>query len=85
GSRFRQYKRALRSVLEGLYKLVGEPVIDKLHTLGVPEQSRIWWCPTSVFCSLPLHAMGPIPSNDGVKRYFSDLYIPSYTPTLSAL
>jgi CHAT domain-containing protein len=29
--------------------------------------------------------MGPIPSNDGEKRYFSDLYIPSYTPTLSAL
>ncbi|KAI0291164.1 CHAT domain-containing protein [Multifurca ochricompacta] len=80
-----EYKRALRSVLDGLYNLVGEPVIHKLHTLGVPEQSRIWWCPTSVFCSLPLHAMGPIPSYDGVKRYFSDLYIPSYTPTLSAL
>ncbi|KAI0291363.1 CHAT domain-containing protein [Multifurca ochricompacta] len=80
-----EYKRALRSVLDGLYNLVGEPVIHKLRTLGVPEQSRIWWCPTSVFCSLPLHAMGPIPSDDGVKRYFSDLYIPSYTPTLSAL
>ncbi|KAI0298339.1 CHAT domain-containing protein [Multifurca ochricompacta] len=60
-----KYKRALRSVLESLYNLVGEPVIDRLCTLGVPEQSRIWWCPTS--------------------RYFSDLYIPSYTPTLSAL
>ncbi|KAI0293141.1 CHAT domain-containing protein [Multifurca ochricompacta] len=80
-----EYKRALRSVLDGLYNLVGEPVINKFRTLGVPEQSRIWWCPTSVFCSLPLHAMGPIPSDDGVKRYFSDLYIPSYTPTLSAL
>ncbi|KAI0294722.1 CHAT domain-containing protein [Multifurca ochricompacta] len=80
-----EYKRALRSVLDGLYKLVGRPVIDRLRALGVPEQSRIWWCPTSVFCSLPLHAMGPIPSDDGVKRYFSDLYIPSYTPTLSAL
>ncbi|KAI0298378.1 CHAT domain-containing protein [Multifurca ochricompacta] len=80
-----KYKRALRFVLEGLYNLVGRPVIDRLCALGVPEQSRIWWCPTSVFCSLPLHAMGPIPSNDGVKRYFSDLYIPSYTPTLSAL
>ncbi|KAI0298389.1 CHAT domain-containing protein [Multifurca ochricompacta] len=80
-----KYKRALRSVLKGLYNLIGEPVIDKLRTLGLPEQSRIWWCPTSVFCSLPLHAMGPIPSNDGIKRYFSDLYIPSYTPTLSAL
>jgi len=29
--------------------------------------------------------MGPIPSDDGVLRYFSDLYITSYTPTLSAL
>ncbi|KAI0292638.1 hypothetical protein B0F90DRAFT_230142 [Multifurca ochricompacta] len=75
-----KYKRALRSVLEGLYNLVGEPVINKLRTLGVPEQSRIWWCPTSVFCSLPLHAMGPIPSDDGVKRYFSDLYIPHIHP-----
>ena len=29
--------------------------------------------------------MGPIPSDDGKELYFSDLYIPSYTPTLSAL
>jgi CHAT domain-containing protein len=29
--------------------------------------------------------MGPIPSRNGRKRYFSDLYIPSYTPSLSAL
>jgi len=81
----RQYQRALRSVLKSLYKLVGQPVIEELRRLKIPEQSRIWWCPTSVFCSLPLHAMGPIPSNDGVPCYFSDLYIPSYTPTLSAL
>ncbi|KAH9057575.1 CHAT domain-containing protein [Lactarius vividus] len=47
--------------------------------------SRIWWCPTSVFCSLPLHAMDPIPSDDGEKLYFLDLYICSYTPTLTAL
>jgi len=81
----KQYQRALSSVLDGLYDLVGRPVIERLHILGVPEQSRIWWCPTSAFCSLPLHAMGPIPSDDGVKRFFSDLYIPSYTPSLSAL
>ena len=81
----RQYQRALRSVLESLYELVGQPVIKELRRLRIPEQSRIWWCPTSVFCSLPLHAMGPIPSDDGILRYFSDLYIPSYTPTLSAL
>ena len=81
----RQYQRALRFVLKGLHELVGKSVIQELRRLKIPEQSRIWWCPTSVFCSLPLHAMGPIPSDDGVSRYFSDLYIPSYTPTLSAL
>jgi len=81
----RQYQRALRFVLKSLHELVGRPVIKELQRLKIPEQSRIWWCPTSVFCSLPLHAMGPIPSDDGVPRYFSDLYIPSYTPTLSAL
>ncbi|KAH9005623.1 CHAT domain-containing protein [Lactarius hatsudake] len=82
-----EYQDALSSVLKGLYELVGEPVIKKLRLLGVPEQSRIWWCPTSVFCSLPLHAMGPIPLGDtsDSERYFSDLYIPSYTPSLSAL
>ena len=80
-----EYQDALCSVLKGLYELVGEPVIKRLRLLGVQEQSRIWWCPTSVFCSLPLHAMGPIPSNHSSERYFSDLYVPSYTPSLSAL
>jgi tetratricopeptide (TPR) repeat protein len=80
-----KYQDALCSVLKGLYDLVGEPVIRRLRLLGVPEQSRIWWCPNSVFCSLPLHAMGPIPSSNTREQYFSDLYIPSYTPSLSAL
>ncbi|KAH8978823.1 CHAT domain-containing protein [Lactarius akahatsu] len=80
-----KYQDALSSVLKGLYKLVGEPVIKRFRLLGVPEQSRIWWCPTSVFCSLPLHAMGPISSSDTPDRYFSDLYISSYTPSLFAL
>ncbi|KAI9441133.1 CHAT domain-containing protein [Lactarius psammicola] len=80
------YNKTLEYILKELYNLVGKPVIDRLRQLKVPEQSRVWWCPTSVFCSLPLHAMGPIPSDDGGdKRYFLDLYIPSYTPTLSAL
>ncbi|KAH8978738.1 CHAT domain-containing protein [Lactarius hatsudake] len=79
------YDQTLAFVLVELYELVGKHVIDRLRELKVPEQSRIWWCPTSVFCSLPLHAMGPIPSDDGEIRYFLDLYICSYTPTLSAL
>jgi hypothetical protein len=79
------YKDALRDVLQELYELVGRPVIEELHNLGIPEQSRVWWCPTSVLCSLPLHAAGPVESEDGAKRYFSDIYVSSYTPTLSAL
>ena len=79
------YGLALASVLSGLYELVGKPVIERLRELKVPEKSRVWWCPMDAFCSLPLHAMGPIPSDDGEDLYFSDLYIPSYTPTLSAL
>ncbi len=80
-----KYQLALSVILKGLYDLVGKPVVKRLRMLGVPEQSRIWWCPTSVFCSLPLHAMGPIPSSDPSKRYFSDFYITSYTPSLTAL
>jgi CHAT domain-containing protein len=79
------YDETLASVLKELYKLVGKPVIDRLRQLQVPEQSRVWWYTTSVFASLPLHAMGPIPSDDGEIHYFLDLYICSYTPTLSAL
>ena len=81
----KDYALALASVLSGLYELVGKRVIERLRKFRVPEKSRVWWCPTGVFCSLPLHAMGPIPSDDGKDQYFSDLYITSYTPTLSAL
>jgi CHAT domain-containing protein len=80
-----EYNSTLASVLMDLYQLVGKPVIERLRELNIPEQSRVWWYPTSVFCSLPLHAMGPVPSDDGDERYFSDFYICSYTPTLSAL
>ena len=80
------YNQTLAYILTELYDLVGKPVIDRIRQLKVPEQSRVWWCPTSAFCSLPLHAMGPIPSDDnGEEQYFLDLYIPSYTPTLSTL
>jgi len=80
-----RYQDALRDVLQELHELVGRLVIEELHKLGIPEQSRVWWCPTSVFCSLPLHAAGPVEPQDGANRYFSDIYISSYTPTLSDL
>ena len=80
-----EYNHTLAYVLTELYELVGKSVIEELRRLEVPEKSRVWWCPTDAFCSLPLHAMGPIPSDDGNDLYFSDLFIPSYTPSLSAL
>jgi hypothetical protein len=81
----KDYSCALVSVLSGLYELIGQPVMKRLNQLGIPEKSRVWWCPTSVLGYLPLHAMGPIPSAGKEKLYFSDMYISSYTPTLSAL
>ena len=85
GPNSRRHEDALFFVLTKLYELVGLPVVKRLDELGIAEQSRVWWCPTSVFWDLPLHAMGPTLSDGGVKRYFSDIYISSYTPTLSAL
>jgi CHAT domain-containing protein len=81
----KDYEDELGSVLADLCKLIGKPVIDRLRELKIPVQSRVWWCPTAAFCSLPLHAMGPIPSDDGRELYFMDLYITSYTTSLSAL
>ena len=71
----RRYDRVLRQTLEELSELVGQPVANRLMQLGIPEQSRIWLCPTSVLASLPIHAAGPIPSNTRVKRYLCDIYM----------
>ncbi|KAI0250825.1 TPR-like protein [Lactifluus subvellereus] len=81
----KKYDRVLRQTLEELSELVGQPVVKRLMELGIPEQSRIWLCPTSVLASLPIHAAGPISSHINVKRYFCDIYVCSYTPSLSAL
>ncbi|KAI9567944.1 TPR-like protein [Boletus coccyginus] len=40
------------------------------------------WCPTAEFSILPLHAAGPFRKG---QRNLPDIYISSYTPTLSAL
>lgn len=85
-----KYHNALRRTLQHTWKLVVGPVVETLKTLDVDYGSRIWWCPTSVVSTLPLHAAGPIPLPDrkptsGEERYLIDLYVSSYTPTLTAL
>ena len=45
-------------ILRDLWNDIVSPVCNCLSQLGVPKQSRIWWCPTSELCALPLHAAG---------------------------
>jgi hypothetical protein len=47
------------------------------------SRKRVWWCPTGVLSSLPLHAAG---TYDGLSQDYVGRYvISSYTPTISAL
>ncbi|GJE92053.1 CHAT domain-containing protein [Phanerochaete sordida] len=82
-----RHDQVLRRTLKDLGDLLVSPVLEKLHELGIEEGSRIWWCPTSVVSALPLHAAGPLAVQGSKKSkvYLPDLYVSSYTPTLSAL
>ena len=69
--------RELASFLRRLWEQVVSPIVDFLQTI-LPFQSRIWWCPTSEFSVLPLHAAGPY--REG-QHNLPDLYVSSYTLT----
>lgn len=92
----RRFNGVLRDTLADLWSLIVGPVVRALKHAGVKKDSRIWWCPTSVLSALPLHAAGPIPPDDDCldmfgdkkkpkKPYLTDLFVSSYTPTLTAL
>ncbi|KAG1857716.1 CHAT domain-containing protein [Suillus subalutaceus] len=65
------------------------PIVNVLeHVLKLKRRSRIWLCPTAAFTSIPLHAANPFltkADRSGKEPCLEDLYICSYTPTLSAL
>ncbi|OAX37690.1 hypothetical protein K503DRAFT_801049 [Rhizopogon vinicolor AM-OR11-026] len=71
----------LVEVLRELWVDVVCPVVDNLRRFSQPG-SRIWWCPTSFFNFLPLHAAGEY-RQSGMN--LSKLYISSYTPSITAL
>ncbi|KAG2151608.1 CHAT domain-containing protein [Suillus bovinus] len=72
---------ALKKALTELWDDVVRPVVENLDGIA-PRGSRIWWCLTSVFNFLPLHAAGEYRKNG---QFLSQLYISSYTPSLTAL
>ncbi|KAF8122050.1 TPR-like protein [Boletus edulis] len=73
--------RELAAFLRKLWDEIVSPIVDSLRTTH-PLQSRIWWCPTAEFSVLPLHAAGPFRKG---QQNLPNLYISSYTPTLTAL
>ena len=74
-------KRELACFLRKIWDQIVAPIVDFLQTT-LPSGSRIWWCPTAEFSLLPLHAAGPFRTG---QRKLADLYISSYTPTLTSL
>ncbi|KAG2147812.1 CHAT domain-containing protein [Suillus bovinus] len=72
---------ALIKALRELWDVVVCPVVENLDRFA-PRGSRIWWCPTSLFNFLPLHAAGEYRAKgNSLSRH----YISSYTPSLTAL
>ncbi|KAG0696464.1 CHAT domain-containing protein [Suillus ampliporus] len=89
GMRPKEPRTALIALLRKIWDEVMLPIVKVLHhDLKLPFRSRIWLCPTAAFTSIPLHAAHSFrPKADGHGREpcLEDLYICSYTPTLSAL
>ncbi|KAF8431281.1 CHAT domain-containing protein [Boletus edulis BED1] len=77
------------TLLATLFNGVIKPVLDALAfsvRATVGDLSRIFWCPTGPFVSLPIHAAGLYGtqySSPGNK--VSDFVVSSYVPTLSIL
>ncbi|KAG1778866.1 CHAT domain-containing protein [Suillus placidus] len=64
------------------------PIVNVLeNVVKLKRRSRIWLCPTAAFTSIPLHAANPFQTKADRSKEpcLEDLYICSYTPTLSAL
>ncbi|KAG1827894.1 CHAT domain-containing protein [Suillus variegatus] len=83
----KQSRTDLIVLLRILWNEIMLPIVNVLrHDLKL-NYCRIWLCPTAAFTSIPLHAAHPFRTNpDGSReKCLEDLYICSYTPTLSAL
>ncbi|KAG2342353.1 hypothetical protein BDR05DRAFT_1000986 [Suillus weaverae] len=82
-------RKELQVLLRTVWDEIMLPIVIVLQRdLRFKSGSRIWLCPTAAFTSIPLHAANPFRMKaDGCGRELclEDVYICSYTPTLSAL
>ncbi|KIK40598.1 hypothetical protein CY34DRAFT_260040 [Suillus luteus UH-Slu-Lm8-n1] len=82
-------RKDLLVLLRTVWKEIMQPIVNTLQTkLNLRYKSRIWLCPTAAFTSIPLHAAHPFrmkADNSGREECLEDIYVCSYTPTLSAL
>lgn len=76
------FSTTIVKVFRNLWKFVVQTIVEKLDELGIRRRSRIWWCPTAELCLLPIHAAGLYMPG---QKSLADLYVSSYTATLSAL
>ena len=77
----------LLPILRDLWNHIVSPVCDSLTELAVPRRSRVWWCPTSELCALPLHAAGlyePKKPNFNLHNICTFSYIPTLSALISA-
>ncbi|KAG1775509.1 CHAT domain-containing protein [Suillus placidus] len=84
----KQPRNDLMALLRTVWDEIMLPVVNVLQqSLKLKSHSRIWLCPTAAFTSIPLHAAHPFRTNADRSKEpcLEDLYICSYTPTLSAL
>ncbi|KAG1809682.1 CHAT domain-containing protein [Suillus subaureus] len=75
-------------LLRTVWEKIMLPIVNVLeHVLKLKHDSRIWLCPTAAFTSIPLHAAHPFQTRADRSKEpcLEDLYVCSYTPTLSAL
>ncbi|KAG2150943.1 CHAT domain-containing protein [Suillus clintonianus] len=79
----------LLALLRKVWDKVMLPIVMVLRgDLKVEHRSRIWLCPTAAFTSIPLHAASLFrvkADGSGPELCLEDIYICSYTPTISAL
>jgi tetratricopeptide (TPR) repeat protein len=81
--------QAMTSVLEWLWDVAVESVLNALGFVDTPRDDtkwpRIWWIPVGLLSLFPVHGAGRYPLEGECKDTVLDRVISSYAPTIRAL